>query len=95
MPAPRLISDDVIAKARAMREQGLRLVDISIRLGFSPQALQRYTGPMPSQHQRRYSDADRAEAARLHAEGMPMTQIARRIGCNVNTIDAWLSRRCA
>ena len=95
MPAPRLITDDAIATAVRLRMYGLRLDEIAARLGFSRSAIQRYTGPMPSRHQRRYSDADRAEAARLHAAGMPMTQIAKRIGCNVNSVDAWLSRRCA
>lgn len=71
---------DMVARARALWAQGLSLTAIAERLNTSRPTIKRALAGVAKPRADRMTPAIRAEIHRMHAEGMPKTQIARAVG---------------
>jgi DNA-binding CsgD family transcriptional regulator len=78
---------EFIARAKALAAEGFLLSQIAVQLGTSRPTVKKALADVPvTATGGRLSYANRAEIMRLYREGLPKTQIARRVGFAETTV---------
>ena len=89
-----------LGEARRLWDEGLPMTEIAERIGVPYGTMAGYAWrnrdlfPWNDKHRRpqRSDEAQRAEIARLHSEGMGMTEIARTLGLTFPCVRYWVKK---